>query len=331
MKVAVAIQEWPSTGGARASAAEAAQAVKEQWEIAAPHCEVVAAGVGDGGPRTADAWSTPGVPAGGAIGVATDSGLVLAPAAGASRWNPTALATALLGIAADAGHENRRQTVIVPVGDEPPAGNATDLWGGGLAAMRAALAPLTIIALVGHSRPLLGFHGMSAASRDGRENDSAIALAAQEQEQRWSDIARDADAIAGRTTLLGPTRLSDAPSSGAAGGLAYCLGAAGAQLTPASAYLLDAIDFGAMCADADLVVAVAGELTPSALDNGVAGPVAAAAAARGVPCVVITPALHVGKRDLMAAGISSAYEAVAGIEGLRDRIVRVAQTWTPTR
>src|SRR5690606_3711382 len=148
---------------------------------------------------------------GGALAVSTGQGLVLAPADDERRWNPQALATALLGLAADAARDAQPVTVMVPLGDESPAGDATDLWGGGLAATRKALAPLTMRALVQGTRPLLGFHGMSAAVRAGRESDIALAQSAQDQEQRWSQIAREADALAGPPGLIGPTRLSDSP------------------------------------------------------------------------------------------------------------------------
>ena len=60
------------------------------------------------------------------------------------------------------------------------------------------------------------------------------------------------------------------------------------------------------------------------------GEVRAAAAARlGVPCVAIAPAVKVGKRDLMASGISAAYPAEQGADALADRVRRVAHTWTP--
>ncbi len=256
---------------------------------------------------------------------------VLAPSGSATRWNPHDLSTALLGIAASASASGERVTVVVPLGDEPPAGDATDLWGGGLEALRTALASITVVALVSASRPLVGFHGMSSALRDGREGDLAIGAAAQEQEARWSAIALAADAVVGRPGLIGPARLSDVRGSGAAGGLAYCLAAAGARLTPASAFLYDLAGAAEAATRANLLVAVTETLTPTALDHGLVVPVAAAAGARAVPCVGIAPSVQVGRRDLMAAGVASAYEAEPGINGLAAQVQRVAHTWTPHR
>lgn len=327
----VAVQAWPDHAGGGASASQTAQAVASAWTGATPHADVAACAVGDGGPRSADSMPGEPRPVGGAMSIAAGSVEVLAPAATDARWNPHGLSTALLGIAARAAAAGERATVVIPVGDEPPAGDATDLWGGGLEAFRAALAPLTVIVLVSASRPLVGFHGMSSALRDGREKDAAIGAAAQAQEARWSEIAQHADAVAGRPGLIGPARLSDVRGSGAAGGLAYCLAAAGARLTPASAYLFDLSGAAQASTQADVLVAVTSTLTPPALDHGLMVPVSAAAAARAVPCLAIAPGVQVGKRDLMAAGVASAYEAGMGLDALTAQVARVAHTWTPSR
>lgn len=324
----MAVHSWPDSTPSTVPVGPLAQAAAQAWQGAAPHVQVDAHALGEGGPRTADVWDGATSSVGGALARDTTEGLMLAPSHGEQRWSPPSLSTALLGVAAQASAASSRRSVIVPVGDVPPAGDATDLWGGGLAAMRQGLSSLDMVALVGHTRPLLGFHGMSAGLRDGRETDQAIAAAAQDQEQRWGAIALEADQIASRTTLIGPTRLSDAPGSGAAGGLAYCLGALGARLVPASAFLARATGFAAAVEGADVAIVVVAALTPTTLDH-VAAASAAAAADHAVPTVVITAALHVGKRDLMAAGIVSAYEAHGSVQGLTDRIARVARTWTP--
>lgn len=265
--------------------------------------------------------------AGGTEVVEGPGGLWLAPANGASRWNPQGLSTALLGLAA----AGEKRVVHVPLGDEPPAGDAVELWGGNAPALRKALATLAVFALPGLNRPLLGFHGMSSAVRDGREHDSAIAMAAQEQERQWAAIALEGDALAATGALLGPSRLSDAPGTGAAGGLAYCLAVLGARLAPASAYVVEAWGIRAASENADLMAAVTGEITPRTLDHGIAQAVAAQAGLRAVPAVVLAPSVQVGKRDLMAAGVASAHEAALGERGLSEGVRRIAQTWTPVR
>lgn len=314
-------QGWPGGVDAAAAALEAAHA----WLDAAPEDEVVSLAVPDGSPRSADVWAGSGAQLGGASAVEHDGATWLAPVGTASRWEPVGLSAALLGLAA-AGDGARR--VVVPLGDEPPAGDAAAVWGASPEATRDALATLDVVALVGSDRPLLGFHGMAAALLDGREGDAALAAAAHEQEARWTDLARVGDAVAGRAALLGPARPSDEPGSGAAGGLAYALHVLGARLVPAAHGAADAAGLAEVAAGADLVVAIVPELTPRTLDHGLAAPASAAAARGAVPAVVLAAGVRVGKRDLMAAGLASAHEAAPGAEGLVDGVRRVAHTWS---
>ncbi|MDN4474612.1 glycerate kinase [Demequina sp. SYSU T00192] len=326
MRAVIAAQSWPRPTVGDLAPAAAVRIVRDAWSAAAAHVDLDVVAVPDGGPRTADALAGEAVPVGGATAMRMDGAVVLAPAGGA-RWEPSALSSALLGLAA-AGETSR---VVVPLGDEPPAGDAVDLWGGGLEAARAGVATLDIVALVGSDRPLLGFTGMSAAVRDGREHDAALAQAAQAQEERWAAIAREADPVASRRALLGPTRLSDEPGTGAAGGLAYALAAMGARLLPAAAATAELAGLDRAAASADLVVAVVDRLDARGLDHGLVSAASSLAARRGVPCVAVTAHLAVGKRDLMAAGVAAAHEAAPGEDALGDQIRRVAHTWTPRR
>lgn len=319
MHILVLTEDWP--GVPAAGVAEIAAAA---WAATAPSATVTSLALGDGGPRTADAWAGPRTDVASVAVTESHGAVILAPAGGQSRWNPADLGAALreLGARGAAG------PVLVPVADADPAGDATALWGGDVAAMRAAVAGLDLQVLIAADRPLVGFHGMSNAVRDGREGDQALAVAAQQQEERWSAIARDTDPGA-RRSLVGPARLSDAPGTGAAGGLAYCLAAAGAHLTSASARLADLA--GAAEVEADLVVAIGGALTPRSLDHGLVPAAATLAGQRAVPCIAVAPEILVGRRDLMAAGVVGTHEGKAGEAGLADQLARVAQTWTPSR
>lgn len=323
MRVVAAVNGWPGPDALDPRAA--AIAVGEAWSEAAPGSSIDAIAVGNGGPRTADAWPGERSVVGGVQVVEYGGASWLVPGNGASRWNPIDLSTALLGIAATGASG----TVVIPVADDAPAGDAALVWGGGLPAIRQALTPVDLVVLTTSQRPLLGFHGMSAALIDGREGDEALAAAAQEQERHWTEVARQGDAVGGREALIGPSRLSDQPGTGAAGGLAYALAALGARIVPASAYLAEATGLVEAAQGADLVLGVGGELTPRALDTGVAAMVAAVAARGGVPATVLTTGVRVGRRDLMAAGLSSAHEAGQGPAGLTDGVRRVAHTWMP--
>ncbi len=317
------VDRWPGVESIRDVGRIAAAA----WgEVSDATLEVVP--IGDGGPRTADAFPPDRISVGGALAVPIQAGLLLSPKGNDQRWNPQDLMTALLGLAAAADAPG---AVIIPLGDASPAGDAVDVWGPAPMTTRVSLAKLSMRALVTSDRPLLGFHGMSFALRNGRESDRAIAVAAQEQEERWRSIAATGDHIASRGTLIGPTRLSDAPGSGAAGGLAYCLAAVGAAITRAPDYLADAAGLSDAIGGADVVIAVGGPLTPATLDHGLASTAARLAARHALPAVGITTDLAVGRRDVMAAGLSGTHEGVPGEEGLADVVRRVAQTWAPRR
>ncbi len=323
MRVVAAVNGWP--GDDALDARTAALAVGEAWLEAAPGSVVEVLALGDGGPRSADAWPGERSLAGGVEVVSHGGAQWLAPRKGAARWNPVDLSTALLGLAAT----GVSGAIVIPVGDDAPEGDAGDLWGDALPALRHAVRNLDLVVIATSNRPLLGFHGMSATLIDGREGDASLATAAQEQERRWTEIARDGDVVADRESLIGPSRLSDQPGTGAAGGLAYVLAALGARIVPAAQYLAEASGLAAAAASADLVLGVGGDLIPSALDTGVAASVAAVAARGGVPATMLSTAVHVGRRDLMAAGLSSAHEGKPGPAGLVDGVRRVAQTWAP--
>jgi glycerate kinase len=339
------VEAWPDEGGGVIPASVAAALASEAWTTRVPDSDVVALAVGDGGPRTADAVEGPRRALGEARAVECPSGILLAPL-DSLRWNPQRLAAALYDLAREVPDGARPPTVIVPLGDVAPAGDAIDVWGPSLEAARGALSRLTVIALVGSARQLLGFHGMAAATMAGRESDVALATAAQEQERRWADIAAQVEAAgfaAVRThtdevgaggglasgALVGPARISDLPGSGAAGGLAYCLAAAGARLAPGAMFAVSLAGLDEISPPPDVIVAICRDLSPRGLDHGTVVPASAAAARLGVPCVAIAPAVKAGKRDLMAAGISGAYPAEPGAEALADRVRRVAHTWTP--
>lgn len=335
--------DWESPQALPTPASEVCTTAAESWRAATPHVDVQVFALGDGGPRSADALTGRRRRVGGVDVVDVVTGntdvAVLSPPGRDARWNPIDLSVALLGLAADAHGEGRTQRVVVPVGNTDPAGDAISLWGvgdqgpGEVLAIRSALESLDIVVLTSTDRPLLGFHGMSSALRDGREADEAVAVAAQRQEQRWTDIARATDPLVARHMLIGSSRLSDAAGTGAAEGLAYCLAAAGGRLvTDATGYLAELSGVhAAIDGQVAVAVAVSPTLTPESLDHGISSSLARAAATSAVPVVAVAPRVLVGKRDLMAAGLAAAYAAGPGTAALADQIRRVAHTWTPPR
>ncbi|MGH3646472.1 MAG: glycerate kinase, partial [Micromonosporaceae bacterium] len=136
-----------------------------------------------------------------------------------------------------------------------------------------------------------------------------------------------------------PPDLPQLPGAGAAGGIGaalYALGGtreSGIELVTRLAGLDAALD------DADLVVTGEGSFDFQSLRGKVVAGVAAAALARGVPCLVLAGQASVGRREASAAGIAEAYavaEHVGGVEralaepyaGLTSLAARVARQWS---
>src|SRR5690554_5849909 len=182
MRIVLFIESWPSADGPVLAPLDVGEATAGAWSAHSPQVNIDTFVVGDGGARSADALAGPRSHVGGADAVLVDGTLILAAPRGQHRWEPHALASALLGISADHGLGQApgtpAQRVVVPVGDEAPAGDPTDVWVGGAESMRAGVRALDIVVAVSSQRPLLGFNGMSAAVRERREHDPAIALAA---------------------------------------------------------------------------------------------------------------------------------------------------------
>jgi glycerate kinase len=181
--------------------------------------------------------------------------------------------------------------------------------------------------------PLVGLHGASAvfgpqkgASReDVLLLDRALAV--------WAEVlVRDLDGC--------PPDLATLPGGGAAGGLGAALLALGARREPGIELVRRLVGLDAALDRADLVVTGEGSFDFQSLRGKVVSGVAAAALERGIPCVVLAGQVHVGRREMGAAGISAAYSVAehAGsvaealrrpAEGLEALAHRVAREWSP--
>ena len=341
MFVRCVLDSWPGL-----DVGVAQRVVGEQWRERGHDCavDVVPMPLPGGARVLADATRIPVSDV--VTGFERRSGMWLAPALGQGQghfqdgaeqaWDSAALGKALAALAAGESGDGDFAAagtlrIVITVGDTPPHTDPTDVWLGDLAGLKSALESLEILVLVTSDRPLLGFKGMSAAMRDGNESDPFIAQLSQESEKRWSAIAAEADAVSARKTLLGNSRLSDEPGSGAARGLAYCLAALGARVVPFSKALEELLTSGQATPEPrhepDLWVAVTSHLTPRSLDTAVAAAVSGIAARSGIPAVVLTGAAEVGKRDQLAAGLAAVHEAQGDAVGLADGVRRLAQTW----
>jgi glycerate 2-kinase len=133
--------------------------------------------------------------------------------------------------------------------------------------------------------------------------------------------------------------LAATPGAGAAGGLgAGAIAFLGAELRPGIELVLELIGFDRAVAGADLVVTGEGKLDAQSLRGKAPVGVARAAAAHGVPVVVLAGAVEVADRELRAAGFEEAHallelepdqrRAMAEAAPLLERLAeRVGRAW----
>jgi glycerate kinase len=221
---------------------------------------------------------------------------------------------------------------LTPVGADgqqlPPGGAALAQVDSLRGELDPRLAGVELVAAMDVDAPLLGLHGASAvfgpqkgASReDVHRLDGALA--------RWADVLESS---------TGPA-VRDLAGAGAAGGLGAALLALGATREPGIGLVERLVRLERHVAKADLVVTGEGTFDFSSLHGKVVSGVAAAAAAVGLPCIVLAGQVTVGRREAAAAGIDATY-AVAdavGVEAALDRPAeelaalaeRVAREWS---
>lgn len=218
----------------------------------------------------------------------------------------------------------------------------------GLAGLRRELADVDLLVAVDSDAHLLGLHGTSAALGSARTVPADVA---QQLERALSAFAHRVGDVVARDTvrrdLLAPPadgreqtrRLAQVPGAGAGGGLGFALAALGGRLLPGARVAADVLDLAGRLGEADLVLTGEQELDGHALHDGVVATAAAAALAHALPVVAVAGEVHVGRREWGAAGIAGVY-AIAERPGLmpaagadaaaalRDRVARVARTWS---
>ncbi len=195
-------------------------------------------------------------------------------------------------------------------------------------AVDARMRSVQLIVATDVDSPLLGLRGASAvfgpqkgASRDDVQRlDVALS--------RWADVLEAASGVGVR----------DRPGAGAAGGLGAALLALGGEVTPGIALVQGLVGLPEHVSRAQLVVTGEGRLDGTSLSGKVVSGVAAAAAAEGLPCLVLAGQVALGRREAAAVGIEAAY-AVADHVGLEASLAepgrhlaalaeRVAKEWS---
>lgn len=176
------------------------------------------------------------------------------------------------------------------------------------------LADVEIVAATDVDSPLLGLYGASVTfgpQKGASREDVALLDGAL---TRWADVLESHLGVSVR----------DLPGAGAAGGLGAALLALGARREPGLALVQHLVGLAERVADADLVVTGEGMLDPTSLTGKVVSGVAALAAERALPCVVLAGSVRMGRREAAAAGIDSAY-ALDELVGRETALAQPAQ------
>lgn len=375
MRVLIAPDSFSGT----LSAPAAAQAIADGWRSAAPDDEVHLAPLSDGGPGFVDvAHAALGgdllaVMVTGPLGELVPATVLLtadgrtaylesAQACGlhlvpAGERDPTRTSTVGVGELIAAAVEEGVRTVVIGLGGSGTndggagalaalgAGPAELLRGGGgglsgldpaafdLGPARARLAGVELRIATDVDSPLLGLRGASAifGPQKGATPDQVQRLdAALEQ------LARVAQPGVG---LNMSDSLAIVAGAGAAGGLGYGLLLLGARRVPGISTVLDLTGLATLAAQVDVVVTGEGCFDWQSLQGKVVSGVAALAMEMARPCVVLAGQVEVGRREMAALGVESAYSVaeLAGsaeaamaspAEHLQALAARVARVWS---
>ncbi|MGB7449945.1 MAG: glycerate kinase [Ornithinimicrobium sp.] len=333
-------------------------AVAHGWSSAAPHDEVDAVTLTDGGAGFVDAMDS--------VSERTDPVVVPGPYGGsvpaqiAWRGNTAYVEVAhvvgrhlderghsaldassagvaeLLVTARDAG----AQRIVVGVGSDVVChdgglglllalGAGTDL--SGLPGVCRQWAGVTLVMATASMVPLTGFHGASAALVTER---GVSAHEAQEHEARlgrFTEVVDDALRQSSAPTvdlLTGATRRRERqPGAGSGGGVGYALQILGAATLSGTTLALDELAVRQRLVGA-LVVLATERYDWRSVADGVVAETARAALEVASPTVVLAREVLVGRREGMSLGISGTYSVRAG-ESWEALSARVARTWSP--
>ena len=112
----------------------------------------------------------------------------------------------------------------------------------------------------------------------------------------------------------------------------HLVGLLGAVIDEFEAQAIEAGGLSGEVARADLVVCATPRVDWAAMAGSVVSHAAQVAAEYAVPAVAISPVVQVGRRELMAMGLSGSYQvAGSGAVGWRERAAQVAVTWSRRR
>ena len=356
------------------TASEAATALAEGWAEVNPDDTVVTIPLADGGPGTVDAVASRthgrriGVPVRDPLGRERTADFLLA---GDTAYLESAAACGLhlvdpaerdplratsygLGQLMTAAVESGARRLVIGLGgsatNDAGAGMLTavgltpvDDLGNPVAYGGAALAGCTaltgaarlrgtaVVAATDVDNPLCGINGASAIFGPQKgADDNAVQI-----------LDHALTTFAGvLATLPGcPPDVATRPGSGAAGGIGAALFALGGQRRSGADLVAEAVGLAPALDDTDLVITGEGCFDHQSLRGKVVCRVAAAAAERGLPCVVAAGRVTIGRREAAVAGVDrtvslaehfgSVDEAMARpVDGLRAVARGLARRWS---
>lgn len=152
-------------------------------------------------------------------------------------------------------------------------------------------------------------------------------------------------ALAGFAATIGRREDGKDPAvalgAGAAGGLGFALMHLGAKRIPGIDSVMEAVGLDALIASADVILTGEGRFDWQSLQGKVVAGIAGRALSRAKPVVLLAGDVHVGRRELVAAGIAGSYSlsdlvgadralAEPG-ESVATAAERIARTWSPSR
>ncbi|MBP2334374.1 glycerate kinase [Saccharothrix coeruleofusca] len=327
----------PDCFGGTLTAREAAQAIAEGWRRTAPGDELLLRPLADGGPGFVDVLHAA---LGGTVHRETVTGPLGDPVTAewlehdGTAYVESAQACGLHLVPAELRPQVCETTTTAGVGELIAAAKGVHtvvvgLGGSGTtdggAGMLATVGPVdaALVAASDVENPLLGPHG---AARVFGPQKGASPQAVERLEAR----------LAAMEELAG---VRDRPGAGAAGGLGAALMALGAEVTSGAGLVRRLTGLDAALDGADLAVTGEGSFDWQSLRGKLVTAVAAGAAERGLPCLVLAGQVTAGRREAAAAGVQESY-AVAEHAGsvaasladpagtLADLAAHVAKGWS---
>jgi glycerate 2-kinase len=159
------------------------------------------------------------------------------------------------------------------------------------------LGDVTLVAASDVENPLLGRLGAARVFGPQKGADDLAVRRLERSLARWAEMLSE---VAERD-------IRDDKGAGAAGGLGAALIALGATVESGAGVVRRLTGLDAALDDAQLVVTGEGSFDFQSLRGKLVTRVAAAAAERGTPCVVLAGVVSVGRRRAAAAGVDRAY------------------------